>query len=75
MEFKKYKRKAIAELRKVTDAEVMSRSLASNISISMVDKDNGSPVIGDMVARNPDNHSDQWLVAKEYFNDNFEEQK
>ena len=45
MEFKKYKRKAIAELRKVTDAEVMSRSLASNISISMVDKDNGSPVL------------------------------
>lgn len=22
---------------------------------------------------NPKNHKDQWLVAKEYFNDNFEE--
>lgn len=29
--------------------------------------------LGDMIARNPKNHKDQWLVAKEYFNDNFEE--
>jgi hypothetical protein len=28
--------------------------------------------LGDMIARNPKNHSDQWLVAKQYFEDNFE---
>jgi uncharacterized protein YozE (UPF0346 family) len=25
-----------------------------------------------MIARNPKNHDDQWLVAKQYFEDNFE---
>lgn len=72
-EFKQYRREAIAELRPVTEAEVMSISLAPNISISMEDKKNGSPKIGDMIARNPNNHNDQWLVAAKYFEDNFEE--
>ena len=27
---------------------------------------------GDMIARNPKNHDDQWLVAAAYFADNFE---
>lgn len=26
-----------------------------------------------MIARNPKNHEDQWLVAEKYFKDNFEE--
>lgn len=72
-EFKQYRREAIAELRPVTEAEVMSISLAPNISLSMEDKKNGSPKIGDMIARNPNNHNDQWLVAAKYFEDNFEE--
>jgi len=33
----------------------------------------GSPKVGDMIARNPKNHNDMWLVAKVYFEDNFEE--
>ena len=70
--FKKYKRKAIAELRPVTDQEVMSMKLDSSISISQADKENGSPSIGDMIARNPENPKDQWLVAEKYFKDNFE---
>jgi len=32
----------------------------------------GSPKEGDMIARNPKNHADQWLVAKKYFEDNLE---
>ena len=44
-----------------------------NISISDADKNNGSPKIGDMIARNPKDYSDQWLVAKQYFIDNFEQ--
>ncbi len=70
--FDKYKFKEIAELRPVTDEEVMSKILDSNISLSVEDKENGSPVAGDMIARNPKNHNDQWLVAKDYFTDNFE---
>lgn len=42
------------------------------VSISDVDLQNGSPKIGDMIARNPKEHNDQWLVAKQYFEDNFE---
>ena len=74
-EFKKYQRKQIAELREVTDSEIMSNSLDSRISISPADKENGSPLAGDMIARNPKNHNDQWLVAADYFKDNFEEYK
>lgn len=50
----------------------MDGSHIGQISISKEDLINGSPKIGDMIARNPKNHNDQWLVAKEYFEDNFE---
>ena len=43
------------------------------ISVSDADRKNGSPLPGDMIARNPKNHLDQWLVAEQYFEDNFEE--
>lgn len=42
------------------------------VSISQADRNNGSPLIGDMIARNPKNPGDCWLIAKQYFNDNFE---
>ncbi len=74
--FKQYRRKAIAELRNVTEQEVtdgVQGLEANSISISAADIDNGSPRIGDKVARNSLNHNDQWLVAEDYFNDNFEE--
>jgi hypothetical protein len=67
-EFKQYRRKQIAELRPFQEGERLSES----VSISQVDRDNGSPKVGDMIARNPKNHNDQWLVAKQYFEDNFE---
>jgi len=76
MLFKKYKRRAIAELRGVTTEEVqggVEALKALNISVSVADIDNGSPRIEDMIARNPINHNDQWLVAKDYFLENFEE--
>ena len=44
----------------------------SQVSISEVDKGKGSPKVGDMIARNPKNHADQWLVAQQYFEDNLE---
>lgn len=44
----------------------------SRISISDADREKGSPKPGDMIARNPANHEDQWLVAKQYFEDNLE---
>ena len=85
--FKQYRRKQIAELRYVTHDEcrgfhqstttkgLMNPVLISDgveISISEQDRKNGSPKIGDMIARNPKNRKDMWLVAEQYFLDNFE---
>lgn len=67
-EFKQYRRKQIAELRPYQAGEILSE----RVSVSQADKEAGSPKIGDMIARNPKNHEDQWLVAKQYFEDNFE---
>ena len=65
--FKQYRRRQIAELRPYVIGDAMN-----GVSISQPDKDAGSPKIGDMIARNPKNHADQWLVAAAYFADNFE---
>ena len=86
--FKEYRRKQIAELRPVTHAECrgfhqstttkgffMKPVLMADgveVSISAEDRKNGSPKSGDMIARNPNNYKDQWLVAEQYFRDNFE---
>lgn len=82
-DFKQYRRKQIAEMRPVTKIDLKAfkndkvihslRDTEFKVSISDVDRANGSPKIGDRVARNPNNHNDQWLVAAQYFEDNFEE--
>ena len=82
VEFKEFKRSAIAEMRPITPSDIRAfetdrtihsiRDTEFRVSISDADKANGSPKIGDMVARNPKNHLDQWLVAEQYFKDNFE---
>lgn len=61
----KYKRTNVAEMRPYVKGEDMS-----NISVSNVDDPESD--MG-MVARNPSNHADQWYVARQYFEDNFEE--
>jgi len=70
-DFKKYRRTSIAELRPVTQSDI-DRFANSIYSVSIEDLRNGSPKIGDMIARNPKNHLDQWLIAKDYFEQNFE---
>ena len=67
-EFKRYRRTEVAELRPYAPGE----RLSDRVSISAEDREAGSPKEGDMIARNPDNHDDQWLVAKKYFEANFE---
>lgn len=67
MKYTKYRKKQIAELRPYKKGEKLI-----GVSISDADKKNGSPRIGDMIARNPKNHNDKWLVAKQYFKENFE---
>ena len=66
-QFQAYRRKQIAELRPWRDGDALTR-----VSISAPDREAGSPREGDMIARNPANHDDQWLVAAAYFAANFE---
>ena len=66
-EWKQYKRKGLSEMRPYVEG-----SNVLGISISRVDINNGSPKLGDMIARNPEDHDDMWLVSKEYFYDNLE---
>lgn len=81
-EFKQYRRTQIAEMRKVTKEDIEEYAEKGYISVfawqyivsvSGEDVKNGSPKLGDMIARNPKNHNDQWLVSEQYFKDNFEE--
>lgn len=58
-------------MRHVTAEEIQGK-LDESISVSEADKKNGSPKEGDMIARNPKNHEDQWLIAEKYHKDNFE---
>lgn len=66
--FQQYRRKQIAELRPYEPGT----ELTERVSVSAADREAGSPKPGDMIARNPKNHDDQWLVAAQYFADNFE---
>ena len=65
--YKQFRRKQVAEMRPYRDGDDLN-----GVSISNVDRNAGSPKSGDMIARNPKNHTDKWLVAAKYFADNFE---
>lgn len=67
-DFKPYRRSQIAQLRPYVPGE----DLGDRVSIGAPDREAGSPKEGDMIARNPANHDDQWLVAAAYFAANFE---
>lgn len=66
MRYQKYRRTQIAEM-----AEWEPGCDMEGVSISEVDRTAGSPKFGDMIARNPANHADRWLVAHAYFEANF----
>ena len=66
-EWTNYRRKGLSEMRLYMPGEYLTY-----VSVSDADLTAGSPKVGDMIARNPKNHDDMWLVAKKYFDDNFE---
>ena len=65
--YKQFRRKQVAEMRPYPVGDDLNC-----VSISDVDRNAGSPMPGDMIARNPRNHADKWLVAANYFVDNYE---
>lgn len=64
--WKLYRKTATTEMRPYVPGEDIT-----GISVSEQD----SLEEGGMIARNPKNHADQWYVAKQYFQDNYEEAK
>lgn len=65
--FSRYRRKGLTEARPYRPGEDIA-----GISISETDRTAGSPRQGDWIARNPDNHADQWLVAAAYWDGKFD---
>jgi len=65
---KYYQKKMKQPMRQWTQNEEMDL-----VSVSDADKQNGSPKQGDMIAFNPNNLDDRWLVAKRFFDENYEE--
>ena len=66
--WRKYNRKAIpAEMRPYVAEEDLTE-----ISLGKDDIESGSPREGDMIARDPSNHADKWLVNAAYFAEKFD---
>ena len=63
VKWKSYTRKGITEMRQYIEGEDLT-----GVSISSEDK----AVVGAMIARNPNNHNDKWMVAESWFEDNYE---
>lgn len=62
-----YRKKQLQELIRWTPDLPMAL-----VSISEADKNNGSPKDGDMIAFNPKDPTDVWLVAEQFAADNYE---
>lgn len=65
--FTKFRRKQVVELRPYEAGES-----TVGIRIHPVDAKDGSPKVGDMIARDPDDHNDQWLVPARIINKLYE---
>lgn len=63
--FKQYRRTGLSEMRPYVLGEDLSE-----VSVAATDD---PPTDMGMIARNPQNHNDQWYVARKYFEDNLEE--
>ena len=66
-EYKTYKPKGLTHATPWTSSIDMT-----GVSVSDKDKKDGSPKTGDMIAMNPKNPGDRWLIAQAYFEENLE---
>lgn len=66
MEYKRFARKGIALM-----CDWVPEMDMTGVSIPEADLKNGCPKIGDMIAVNPKNPDDRWLIEEQYHKDNF----
>lgn len=64
MNWKSYRKKSVTEMRSYVPGESME-----GVSVSPGDH----PVTGGMIARNSEDHSDQWYISPEFFDQNYVE--
>ena len=64
---KLYRKKKLQPMRPYVKGEFLS----DGVSISEADIRNGSPKTGDMIAHNPTNLKDRWLIAENFFKENY----
>jgi hypothetical protein len=63
-EFKKFRKKNLVEIRPYVEGEDLSKLSSKNVG--------HKPTVGDMIVRDPEKPSDQWLITAEYFAANYE---
>lgn len=63
MEWVRYRKTAITEMRPWQPGDWHPATV--------VQQAEGSPKIGDMIARDPNNPSDEWLITAKFFKDNY----
>jgi len=66
--FVPYKRKGTILARPYLEGEV----LAAHVTVRDVDREAGSPKLGDMIAKAFDNEADEWLITSENFEKDYE---
>jgi len=64
-EWRVYARRGLIEA--IDAVEFLRANPSVKVSIADEDSRNGSPKEGDMIARNPTNNYDMWLINKDYF--------
>lgn len=64
MEWKKYRKKGLQEMRPYVPGEDLT-----GISVNKED----TPELGGMIARNSKNYEDKWYVAKKFFEEMYED--
>ena len=66
-EWSSYRKKQLQDLRPYQEGEPLT-----GVSISEEDAKNGSPKLGDFIARNVNNYNDQCLVSAKFVEQNYE---
>ena len=66
MSYKKFNNTTVFEITKWDEDFIMS-----GVLIGPADVENGSPKKGDVIARDPKDHSQKWLINKSDFKSNF----
>jgi hypothetical protein len=51
---------------------ISGEALHPNVTVALDDREKGSPKPGDMIAVNPKDSSNRWLVEAKFFEDNYE---